>query len=233
VAKRLQQSIPNSVILNQYSNEDNPLAHELTTGPEIIDAIVADYTAHSLNSRKSSGKVDAIVIGAGTGGTITGVSRAIKKVHNPDCHTIGVDPVSPCTPNLEFLNPYPTRMYRRGVYWLSPIHLTRQPMIVFIRWRGSGKSPILWIDSGSDPDFRYDFVPDVLDRHSPTVDKWIKIGDEDALPAAMRLIKEEALLVGGSSGTALAGALQWLKSDDGKEMAQTEGKNVVVILPDG
>lgn len=97
VAKRLQQSIPNSIILNQYLNEDNPLAHELTTGPEIIDAIVADYTAHSLNSKKSSGKVDVVIIGAGTGGTITGVSRAIKKVHNPDCHIVGVDPVSPCT----------------------------------------------------------------------------------------------------------------------------------------
>jgi cystathionine beta-synthase len=82
------------VILNQYSNEDNPLAHEYTTGPEIIDAIVADYAAHSYGSRKSSGKVDAVIIGAGTGGTITGVSRAIKKVHNPDCLIVGVDPVS-------------------------------------------------------------------------------------------------------------------------------------------
>jgi cystathionine beta-synthase len=106
-------------------------------------------------------------------------------------------------------------------------------MAPFIRWRESGKSPLLRIDSASDPNFRYDFVPDVLDRHSPTVDKWIKIGDEDAFPAAMRLIKEEALLVGGSSGSALAGALQWLKSDEGKETAQTEGRNVVVILPDG
>lgn len=91
VAKRLQQRIPNSVILNQYTNVDNPLAHELATGPEIIDSIVAD--AHSVGARKSSGKVDAIVVGAGTGGTITGVSRAIKKAHNPDCVVVGVDPV--------------------------------------------------------------------------------------------------------------------------------------------
>lgn len=94
MAKRLQENIPHSVILNQYSNPDNPLAHELTTGPEIIDSIVADYSAHSATSRKSSGKVDVVVIGAGTGGTITGVSRAIKKVHNPDCQIIGLDPVS-------------------------------------------------------------------------------------------------------------------------------------------
>lgn len=73
----------------------------------------------------------------------------------------------------------------------------------------------------------------MLDRLQPTVDKWLKIGDEEALPAAMRLIKEEGLLVGGSSGTALAGTLKWLKSEDGKETAQTEGQNVVVILPDG
>jgi cystathionine beta-synthase len=87
----LQQRIPNSIILNQYSNVDNPLAHELTTGPEIIDAIVAD--AHSMSTRKSSGRVDAVVVGAGTGGTITGISRAIKKAHNPECVVVGVDPV--------------------------------------------------------------------------------------------------------------------------------------------
>jgi len=83
--KRLRAKIPNSVILNQYSNIENPLAHELTTGPEIIDAILADHAASNRNSRPSSGKVDAIVAGAGTGGTITGVSRAIKKRHNPGC----------------------------------------------------------------------------------------------------------------------------------------------------
>jgi cystathionine beta-synthase len=64
-----------------------------TTGPEIIDAILADHAASTPNSRPSSGKVDAIVVGAGTGGTITGVSRAIKKSHNPDCVVVGVDPV--------------------------------------------------------------------------------------------------------------------------------------------
>lgn len=97
VAKKLQAKIPNSVILNQYSNIDNPLAHELTTGPEIIDAIVTDFTSRSSSStdhKKSSGKVDAVIMGAGTGGTITGVSNAIKKIHNPDCCIVGVDPVS-------------------------------------------------------------------------------------------------------------------------------------------
>ena len=73
----------------------------------------------------------------------------------------------------------------------------------------------------------------MLDRLAPTVDVWFKVGDDEALPATMRLIKEEALLVGGSSGAALAGALQWLKSEGGQAYAQREGYNVVVVLPDG
>lgn len=43
----------------------------------------------------------------------------------------------------------------------------------------------------------------------------------------------EGLLVGGSSGSALSGALTWLKSDQGRKFAQTKGMNVVVLLPDG
>lgn len=39
-------------------------------------------------------KVDAFVAGAGTGGTVTGVSRALKKTHNADCIVVGIDPVS-------------------------------------------------------------------------------------------------------------------------------------------
>ena len=68
---------------------------------------------------------------------------------------------------------------------------------------------------------------------APTVDTWLKIGDDEAFPAAMRLIKEEALLVGGSSGTALAGTLKWLKTKEGKAFAEKEGANIVVLLPDG
>lgn len=70
---------------------NNPLAHEYTTGPEIIEAVV---NTPSSSSRPSSGKVDAFIAGAGTGGTVTGVSRALKKSHNPHCVIVGVDPVS-------------------------------------------------------------------------------------------------------------------------------------------
>lgn len=46
-------------------------------------------------------------------------------------------------------------------------------------------------------------------------------------------MRHEGLLVGGSSGSALSGALRWLHSDEGRAIAQTEGANVVVLLPDG
>ena len=46
-------------------------------------------------------------------------------------------------------------------------------------------------------------------------------------------MRQEGLLIGGSSGSALAGALKWLQTERGHEIAQTEGANVVVLLPDG
>lgn len=69
---------------------NNPLAHEYTTGPEIIEDVIA---TPSTPSRLSSGKVDAFVAAAGTGGTVTGVSRALKKEHNPECVVVAIDPV--------------------------------------------------------------------------------------------------------------------------------------------
>src|SRR5262245_52544230 len=74
-----------------YVKLNNPLAHEVTTGPEIIEAVVS--TASTL-SKPSSEKVDVFIAGAGTGGTITGISKAIKKTHNPECIVVGVDPAS-------------------------------------------------------------------------------------------------------------------------------------------
>lgn len=46
-------------------------------------------------------------------------------------------------------------------------------------------------------------------------------------------MRKEGLLVGGSSGSALSGTLTWLKSEQGRKFAETEGMNVVVLLPDG
>ncbi|NDE13394.1 cystathionine beta-synthase [bacterium] len=78
VAKKLQREIPDSHILDQYANPANPDAHYKYTGQEILDDL--------------DGKVDMVVISAGTGGTITGVARKIKE-HNPDCIIVGADPV--------------------------------------------------------------------------------------------------------------------------------------------
>lgn len=80
--------------------------------------------------------------------------------------------------------------------------------------------------------FRYDFVPDTLDHSA--VDEWVKISDDDAWSTTRQAMRYEGLLVGGSSGAILAGALQWLKSEEGfKKYGGVEGVNVVVILPDG
>lgn len=83
MAKRLKEAIPNAVVLDQYGNPNNPLAHEFGTGLEIIAAI------ESLPGNQS---VDVFIAGAGTGGTITGTARALRKKYK-DCTVVGVDPV--------------------------------------------------------------------------------------------------------------------------------------------
>ncbi|MBL8733832.1 MAG: cystathionine beta-synthase [Planctomycetes bacterium] len=77
VARRLREVIPNAHILDQYGNPSNPAAHEEGTGTEICDQL--------------DNQVDAVVMTAGTGGTLTGVARAVKK-RAPKCQIIGVDP---------------------------------------------------------------------------------------------------------------------------------------------
>jgi cystathionine beta-synthase len=69
----------------------------------------------------------------------------------------------------------------------------------------------------------YDFIPDVLDRK--LVDQWYKTGDKESFINARRLIKEEGLLVGGSSGSSLTAALHVCKQ-------YKKGQRVVVMLPD-
>lgn len=77
IAQRLQKEIPNSIILNQYTNAGNPLAHYDGTGSEIL--------------YQMDNKVDMVVLGAGTGGTVAGVGRKIKE-ECPDCVVVSVDP---------------------------------------------------------------------------------------------------------------------------------------------
>jgi cystathionine beta-synthase len=81
VARRLEKEIPGGVILDQYANPNNPLAHEMGTAEEICDQV-----------SKVEGRFAALVAGAGTGGTITGLSRGIRKHHGQDVKIIAADP---------------------------------------------------------------------------------------------------------------------------------------------
>ncbi len=78
-ATQLQEQTPGSVILGQFVNPANPAAHERTTGEEIW----AD----------TEGRVDIFVAGVGTGGTVSGTARALKK-HNPAVKVVAVEPAS-------------------------------------------------------------------------------------------------------------------------------------------
>ena len=78
-AHELKASIPGSVILGQFVNPSNPLAHELTTAQEIW--------------RDTDGAVDAFVGGVGTGGTVSGTGRALKK-HKSSVQVFAVEPAS-------------------------------------------------------------------------------------------------------------------------------------------
>jgi cystathionine beta-synthase len=166
VAKRLKDAIPNSHILDQYSNPSNYLAHEEGTGMEIL--------------AQTGGKLDAVVLTAGTGGTLTGIARAMKK-HAPHVQIVGVDP--------------------EGSILAGPGEIKTYKV------EGIG----------------YDFIPDVLHRN--LCDRWIKSNDRDSFLVARQLIRQEGLLIGGSSGAAVWAAMQVCQ-----EMGP--GKRVVVILPD-
>ncbi|KAI9803287.1 MAG: hypothetical protein M1825_002078 [Sarcosagium campestre] len=174
VARRLQKEIPNAHILDQYGNKDNPLAHEHGTAEEI-------WT-------QTDGKIKAIVAGAGTGGTITGLARGLWK-KNPDIKIISADP--------------------HGSILALPAKLNDDHANEAYKVEGIG----------------YDFIPDVLDQQ--VVDKWYKTGDKESFGYARRLIAEEGLLVGGSSGSAIAAMVHGVR-----DLGLKKDDVVVVILPD-
>lgn len=89
LALRLQKEMPNAHVLDQYSAPGNPMAHYDGTAEEIL--------------QQCDGKLDCVVLGAGTGGTITGVARKIKEKY-PNVHIVGVDPVGSILAQPEELN---------------------------------------------------------------------------------------------------------------------------------
>ena len=104
-AQELRASIPGSIILQQFENPSNAQIHTLTTGEEI-------WT-------DTDGKVDVFVAGVGTGGTICGVARALKK-HNPAVYIVAVDPES--SPVLEGGVEGPHRIQGIGANFIPAIY---------------------------------------------------------------------------------------------------------------
>lgn len=176
VARRLAGETPNAMLANQYHNPDNPETHELSTGPEIWD--------------QTEGRVTDLVIGMGTGGTITGLSRFLKS-KNKAIRIVGVD---------------------------------IEGSILYEIWKNQGKIP-----AGAYPKtykvegIGEDFLPTTTDIHA--VDEIVRVNDRESFLWARQLVKQEGIFAGGSSGSALAGALKYaarLGSD----------RLVVVIFPD-
>ncbi|GAA3904499.1 MULTISPECIES: cysteine synthase A [Gibbsiella] len=173
-AEEIVATDPNRyIILQQFSNPANPEIHEKTTGPEIWE--------------DTDGNVDVFIAGVGTGGTLTGVSRYIKKTKGKAIISVAVEPTD------------------------SPV-ITQALAGEEIK---PGPHKIQGIGAG--------FIPDNLDLD--LVDRVERITNDEAISTARRLMEEEGILAGISSGAAVAAALKLI------EEPEFADKNIVVILP--
>ena len=166
-AEELAKETPGSFIPSQFTNQANPAIHEATTGPEIW--------------QDADGKVDVFVAGVGTGGTLTGVGRYLKK-QNTGVRVVAVEPET------------------------SPV----------LSKGTAGPHKIQGIGAG--------FVPETLD--TKVYDEVLPISNEASFKYGRQFAQKEGVLVGISSGAALAAAVQLAKRPEYK------GKNIVVLLPD-
>lgn len=166
-AEELVANNPHYFMPQQFKNPANPQVHRETTAEEIWE--------------DTEGRVDILVSGIGTGGTITGVAEVIK-ARKPEFKSIAVEPKD------------------------SPVLSGGKP----------GSHKIQGIGAG--------FVPQVL--RMDLVDEIIQVTNEDAGVMARRLIREEGILAGISSGAAT-----WVAVEVARR-PQNEGKLIVVVLPD-
>lgn len=174
LAIRLQKAIPNSHILDQYKNPSNPLAHYEGTAAEIVE--------------QCGGKLDYMIATAGTGGTMTGISRKLKEAI-PGVKVVGVDP--------------------QGSILALPESLNDEDRLIGYQVEGIG----------------YDFIPTVLDREKGA-DLWVKTKDAESFKMARSIIKREGIMVGGSAGSCMAGAVKAIR-----QLGITEGR-VCVLFAD-
>ena len=172
MALRLNGKIENSVFINQFGNLANPLAHETSTGPEIW--------------AQMSHRMDAMVCGVGSGGTITGLGRFFKKVA-PDLEMVLADPEGSIL--ADYVN------------------------------KGEIGDLGSWLVEG----IGEDFIPDVSDLS--LVSSAYTVPDKEAFLTARKLLEDEGILAGSSSGTLIAAALAYCRD-------QTEPKNVVTFVCD-
>ena len=166
-ARELVAEIPGAFMPMQFANPANPDIHAQTTGPEIWE--------------DTDGAVDVFVAGVGTGGTLTGVARALK-ANKPSVRAVAVEPAA------------------------SPVLSGGKP----------GPHAIQGIGAG--------FIPEVLDRS--LVDEVFPVGNEAAMAMARRLLREEGILCGISSGANAYAALEIAKRPE------NAGKVVVFIVCD-
>ena len=159
---------PSAFMPRQFENPANPAIHEATTAREIL--------------RDTDGRVDLFVASFGTGGTVSGVGRALKAA-NPAIRVIGVEPAE-------------------------------SPLVTEGR---AGKHGIQGIGAN--------FVPENLDRS--VIDEIVTVATQDAIEASRRAARDSGLLVGVSSGAAIAAARRLA------QRPENAGKLIVALCPDG